>query len=647
MGKPFSLEVAAIPDTIKWALAQDISLLARTLEGVSDKNLVVVGSGGSFSAACYLSQLHELMFFRLSRPCTPLEYRLYQKTLTNSATVLLSAEGKNNDILAAAEWMTSLQASGLSLTLTESNPLHEFCKETGVATSICFNVPWGKDGYLATNSLIFSMIIFARAYSKQKVDNAIVKLDNEWLETRRKRISESGVTAEITSERTTIVLYGSVGKVAAIDLESKFSEAALGTCQPVDYRQFAHGRHLQLIQSNKPIIIAFDSDIDKILVDNTLKHIPSDVPVLRLSLPTSSVLSEIIGVIDGILLIESIGNKRFIDVGQPNVPQLSREIHALDIRRMFPRSKDCQPLALNRKLPITEPSEDMYFSWEKAALDFCERLSNARFKAIVCDFDGTCCDTDRRFYGLDSRVQRELSRLISEGIFIGFATGRGDSLHTNLREKLNPQAWPNILVGYYSGSVLSTLNHQMTEPVNDKRLDALATWLEHQELFPSINSAPKICGGQLSLQIQNQSARFKVANAINYWISEQSASGWRVFFSGHSIDVLTNEIGKSLVVTEIARLLNIDEYSEILRFGDSGDIDGNDFELLNSGLGLSVASVSSAKNACWNFLSLQKRGATGMQYYLSELFVESGVARFSDKFINEAYSVSKFQPRLP
>src|SRR5260370_29648479 len=40
-----------------------------------------------------------------------------------------------------------------------------------------------------------------------------------------------------------IVLHSPSLDAAAWDLESKFSEAALGSIQVADYRNFAHGRH--------------------------------------------------------------------------------------------------------------------------------------------------------------------------------------------------------------------------------------------------------------------------------------------------------------------------------------------------------------------------------------------------------------------
>ena len=43
--------------------------------------------------------------------------------------------------------------------------------------------------------------------------------------------------------QTTCVLYSSSLRPAAVDIESRFVEAALGKVQATDLRNFGHGRH--------------------------------------------------------------------------------------------------------------------------------------------------------------------------------------------------------------------------------------------------------------------------------------------------------------------------------------------------------------------------------------------------------------------
>ena len=72
-----------------------------------------------------------------------------------------------------------------------------------------------------------------------------------------------------------VVLHGVSSKIGAIDLESKFSEAALGNLQVADYRNFAHGRHNWIYKRGKSSgILAFITPEDNALAKKTLAFNP-------------------------------------------------------------------------------------------------------------------------------------------------------------------------------------------------------------------------------------------------------------------------------------------------------------------------------------------------------------------------------------
>ena len=270
-------------------------------------------------------------------------------------------------------------------------------------------------------------------------------------------------------------------------------------------------------------------------------------------------------------------------------------------------------------------------------LEFCRKLEDAKFKSIVCDFDGTFCDTARRFEGMDSKIIPEFERLLSAGITIGFATGRGDSLHKDLQKRIKKSLWPKVILGLYSGSHISSLDSvtpSFSEP--DSRFLELVKWLDSTGLLQQLVTKPKIECGQMGIRISNHSAKTRTLAAIRYWINLTGKNGWRAFCSTHSIDIITENVGKAKVVNMIANQTKSDPISEILRIGDSGDFDGNDFELLNEGLSLSVSSVSPLPSCCWNLLPQDYHSQIGTLYYLSSLEIINGKASFSKKFIEQA-----------
>lgn len=639
MGKSFKEEIEFFPNSIKWAVDQNIELLRHVIQGNSARQLAVIGSGGSFTAAAFLAHLHESFYGNISRPLTPLEYLSQQTTalLSNKAIAFISAEGKNNDILAAAGAALGSLNPSFALTLTPCNPLGKICDDTGLATVISYDMPWIKDGYLATNSLIAMMILMVRAYQPEHENfNSLMSIiNNEWINSRRKQLSHKNIFQTLRPSRPIIILYGQVGHIAAIDLESKLAEASLGISQICDYRQFAHGRHLQLVSNEPPLIIAFISPQDELLSSETIKLMPSNTTILEVNLPEHAHLAEIIGTIDAILITEILSDFRGIDPGQPDVAEFGRKIYSLNVNELISKKSKSKYPAVELKFGNIKPSAIAEYT--KYGLEFCERLEAARFKAVVCDFDGTFCDTARRFDGMDNKLIPEFERLLSSEIIVGFATGRGDSLYEDLRKQINPSLWSKVILGLYSGSNISSLDSpapSFSSP--DVRFQELVDWLESLGILQQLAIKPKIECSQMGIRLSNHSDYVRTLAAIRFWIKHTERIGWRAFCSGHSIDIITEKVGKAKVVNSIANQTGSNPENEILRIGDSGDFDGNDFELLNEGLSLSVGTVSPLPNSCWNLLPKEHHGQIGTLYYLSSLEVIDGRVSFTRRFIDQA-----------
>jgi hypothetical protein len=112
---------------------------------------------------------------------------------------------------------------------------------------VAFELPAGRDGFLATNSLIAFCVLMGRAYcevagQKPNLPKEFGGLLRDKRLLRRTDVRDSQLLP-VLSRQTVVVLHGPSTVAAAVDLESKFTEAALGQVQVCDYRQFAHGLH--------------------------------------------------------------------------------------------------------------------------------------------------------------------------------------------------------------------------------------------------------------------------------------------------------------------------------------------------------------------------------------------------------------------
>ena len=163
MGKPYRSELDRLSATIQWALEQDVARLGQTLRReLGNLNLIAVGSGGSFVAAAFAALLHESVTGRLARPSTPLE-AITRPATRGTAALLLSAQGTNPDIRRVAHVMPSLGYDIVSaISTSEGSPLGSILADYG-ATMHEFPVPGGRDGFLATNSLIATLVLLYRA----------------------------------------------------------------------------------------------------------------------------------------------------------------------------------------------------------------------------------------------------------------------------------------------------------------------------------------------------------------------------------------------------------------------------------------------------------------------------------------------------
>jgi len=630
MGKRYIDELQELPATMQWAAGQDVAMLRRAVQLYGDRGLLAVGSGGSFTAAAYAADQHFRRYGRPSQAITPLEvFQVPTNAASNAAGLLLSAEGKNHDILAAAKQLRLRACPTIGLTLRSTSPLVELSDETGAASLAAYNMPWGKDGYLATNSLIATLILLWRAYAADDTVVAELPLLVNWYQQFDRRIEQAG---DMKRPGRALILHGAVGRIGAIDLESKLAEGALAFGQVCNFRQFAHGRHLQLSQLSEPVtVVSFSTGGDPLAAE-TIRLLPTEVgPVLDVTLPRiSDAGAEIAGVLAAMVITRAWAGEH-IDPGQPAVPQFGRDLHALDVSTLAPHALPPTPSMLRKQASNDSPEVLI-----QHARRYIERLQAARLRLLVCDFDGTFCDTVKRFEGLDSRIAPELTRLARSGVHLAFATGRGVKLRKVLHDKLPADVWPMVTMGCYSGSfIFSLADIHAAAPPADPRLSDLAQWLSKTRAL-STQVDPCADVGQLSLRGISGSDKVRLIAAINEWVAQHGHEGWRAFCSGHSVDVVTEKAGKLLVVQDACHRLGLNPLTQVLRVGDGGDFGGNDYELLSEGLALSVDAVPPSVEQCWNLLPRMLSGVRGTEYYLQNLEAADGEARFSAEFSEHA-----------
>jgi hypothetical protein len=374
-------------------------------------------------------------------------------------------------------------------------------------------------------------------------------------------------------------------------------------------------------------VIAFISQHEGALWDSTKVDVPAQVTLAECALPADEATAAVAGLLIVMALVEKIASVLNQDPGQPVVPEFARRIHALDTANLLPR-----PLgnSTNSKVATLEASmtcEDA----AQAGARFIDRLKKARFAGLVLDFDGTLCETPRRFEGLDERLEPMVIGLLKSGLTIAFASGRGNSLYDDLRKRLPAETQSQCFLGCYSGSFVMRLTEPWPDMATDPQLSAVQEQLHALGIH-------KERGFNISARVAQLTIRSTRGDGIDILFTVCSSlvselAGWRVFRSAHSVDILAPAAAKNSVVSFLGEQLVVNPLTEVCRIGDRGEKFGNDSELLAEGLGLSVDGVSTDPNSCWLFgdPSLGPVGRAAL--YLGSLIVKDGKAHFDERVL--------------
>jgi len=603
--------------------------------------MLAVGSGGSFTVCHFASHLHGLLAGRAALPMTPLQATDRRTPIGDMSVLVPTAGGNNPDVVAAVRLLSEQEPQ--SLLVLCGNDRSRVASEASryrLVDFVPFALPTGKDGFLATNSLLAFCTLLARAYLTVSGKPIDLPDDFRGLLTARKN-APNGVTpkrryAQILSRETLLVLHGATTTAAAVDLESKFTEAALGHVQICDFRQFAHGRHHWLAKrQDDTAILSLESPDDETVATQTLRLLPKEVPITRLQVAHRSWAADLGAMCEGFYLVEAAGARRGIDPGRPGVPPFGSKLYhanAFKVRRNSARMPGWKARAIERKaseLLDRLVSEKRLSFWSDALATTLDGLASAHFCGLVVDYDGTLCGEDERFDPLPAEVGRALTSLLDSGTFLGVATGRGKSVRQRLHEAIPKRFWPQVQVGYYNGGEVFQLDS------TDLPDGADHTLAELRPIAEAIQADQLLTQGNVTLRARQITLGTPPGLTLKS-LSEHAEAlvhriiprGVRILRSGHSVDIVPDAVSKLLVVSRLIQLAGGDKTSAVLRIGDRGRWPGNDAELLASPHGLSVHEVSSDSQSCWNIAPPGYRGWQATLWYLRHLRVSKGRIRF-------------------
>jgi fructoselysine-6-P-deglycase FrlB-like protein len=411
----YAKELSALGLTYQAATAWDVSSLARPLEGALKRPMAVIGSGGSFSVATYCARLHRQLTGELAQALTPLSF-LDTSLNTDTALLCVSASGRNADILAAfARGMEDELRPAIAFTLDPDAPLVVLAANVGYADSVIGPDLAEPDGFLAVNSLLATCLCFARAYRSVAGETDPFPSDySTFLSNTLQSRSLEGIAEEVrhwNGRRTISVLYSPELEAAAIDLESRFVEAALGPLHVADFRNFGHGRHNWLAKrASETGVVSIGSDKQKKLAERTLKLLPPETGVSRIDIAGDPDVAGLAALIVSLYVSAGAGRAIDVDPGRPGVPEFGRKLYRLPPPQAPARNlsrSTIRKIAAIKRVGGHISSELV----ETASETHVALLEQAAISAIALDYDGTICDPRHRFNPLPDSMAAALRRV--------------------------------------------------------------------------------------------------------------------------------------------------------------------------------------------------------------------------------------------
>jgi hypothetical protein len=543
------------------------------------------------------------------------------------AVWLFSASGNNPDVRAAFEAAATEHVDEVDLVTTRGDgPLASAAAILQGPRVHVVPVASEKDGFLATHSLMSTVTALLLAADKSS-GSSTSERTRLLKDVAAREFSKKGRAAVhqlleplVDRNRDTLLILHDPGLAAAAAMiETSCWEAGLCAVQRTDFRNFAHGRHVGLgLHPEKTFVLALTHDRTREYWNSLSQDIPDTVERAHFDFGAAGRFGLYTGVLRSFAVVEALGIAKGIDPGKPGVADFGRRLFA---REDLLTNLKREGVATRRKRRAEfkfDRESRQSVEWPAKYEEFVRQFADAEIGAVVLDYDGTVVSTDRRLDPPRPEVLTAIQKLVGSGLVVAFATGRGGSVGEMLRKHLPRDIWGLISVGYYNGAHIASLETDLeaNPPDPDPVVASIFTIVCSTAGLFKGSWLPKAGPFQITVPIDRLSSPAEGGRKLNEIVGANPAA--RIFRSGHSMDICPRWVSKRRVV-EYVRTRFVDNPLDVLTVGDSGDQQGNDYELLEGRFGLSVDRVCDRDHSCWNLLPRGVTGPLGLLTILSSL----------------------------
>ena len=625
----FSEKIRRVPDTITLAADADVERLTDALRQGRGRVVFAIGSGGSAVAAEYLVRCRSTLDLGYTIVQTPMEFVLANGCFDGCEIWLFSAGADNPDIAGALRAALVSHAAAIRL-ITVRKDGATALKAAAESRCDVYVLPVAdpKDGFLATHSMAATVaaLLFASAgfdgSQAEHIHRAFAAESAQALSMTSDSLPS--VLFGLSQNDTLIVLHDPQLRSLGVLIETSLWETGMCPVQRADFRNFAHGRHVWIARRRaSTCVLSLTTAESRDTWGSIDRLLPADLRRGALDFGHAGRIRTAVGIMTGLAIVEAIGRATGVDPGRPGVGEFAKPIYedpSLDqlSRHLTPAVRHKRDAILLHG-PALKWDDALWLTGHQKR----RGLQDALFKAVVLDYDGTIVSTADRLLAPNERVLGELVRLIDGGIAVGIATGRGGSVGEMLREQLPPRVHVLVVVGYYNGGHIRTLDVDIAtdRPAQNADLLAVADWIVDRNL---LTANRKLKRGFQQIMLNHADLIDPITFRAELERCHHVADGRvRVLSSHHSFDIVPQGTSKIAVVRAVLEQIGAPE-AAVLCIGDSGSPGGNDHELLSGLHGVSVDTVCGNVAGCWSLFGHDLTGPAALLRILTSLKIEGG-----------------------
>lgn len=330
----FSSKLDRLAETANLAIGMNTAPLAASLSSGCNRLAVAVGSGGSLVSADYLAVCRRSLQAAPTLVHTPMEFILANEDITQADVWLFSARGENPDIKGAYRAAIKRQAGRIFI--VSWNGESALAREArGVAKVEIHLVPIAdKDAFLATHSLVSVLVALLRASNACAKPSEPTGLDAVIASAAASRTGSefrASLASQFKMSKTSdalLILADPRMSAMATVIETSLWEAAICSVQWTDYRNFAHGRNVWLtLHPDRAIILSITGESTRAAWRDVEGLIPPDIRRVHFNYDDCGRFQNLLGVLDGLVIVEAMGVATGIDPGRPGVAEFATPLY--------------------------------------------------------------------------------------------------------------------------------------------------------------------------------------------------------------------------------------------------------------------------------------------------------------------------------